>query len=197
MKPVRTLVAASLWSILFACGGTVSGQIPGGDGGASADGGNACATNAECASGFYCDRGGTCGTGGTKGTCKARPQGCPDLYSPTCGCDGATHGNSCDAAAKGVDVDASGKCKAPPGWMFCGDKACLAGSSYCQRTPNDARAPGSPAEYTSCVTLPASCANASDCSCFPPATPCIDFKMCKAIDVGQSQKGFEIVCPGG
>jgi hypothetical protein len=197
-RPLDSLARSLLvGSALAACGGAVSGGIPGGDGGTGDGGGTACATNADCAKTSYCDRGGTCGTGGTRGTCKALPQGCADLYSPACGCDGKTYGNSCDAAGHGVDLDASGKCTPPPGWLFCGDKACTADFSYCQRTPNDARAPGEPAEYTSCQQLPMVCAGKSDCACFPTSTPCIQFNQCKAIDVGSGKTGFQITCPGG
>ena len=76
-------------------------------------------------------------------------------------------------------------------------EACTADFSYCQRTPNDARAPGEPAEYTSCQQLPMVCMGKSDCACFPTSTPCIQFNLCKAIDVGSGKTGFQITCPGG
>ncbi len=66
----------------------------------------ACTTNAECAAGEYCQ---TAGCGG-QGQCQPRPQACPLVWMPVCGCDGVTYGNSCEAAAAGVNVLHAGEC---------------------------------------------------------------------------------------
>ena len=54
-----------------------------------------------------------CGTLDT-GLCHARPQGCPTIYQPVCGCDGKTYGNACQAHVAGVDDDYPGECKGGP-----------------------------------------------------------------------------------
>src|SRR5690606_9940668 len=62
-----------------------------------------------CAPTEYCDYATPYACGGA-GTCMPRPTGCIGLYDPVCGCDGATHGNSCMAHAAGTDVAADGEC---------------------------------------------------------------------------------------
>lgn len=196
---MRFIVLAALAS-LGACGGTLGGGN--GDGGTGNDGGGgaACSSASDCKPSEYCDRGGSCGTSGTKGACKARPMGCTDVYSPTCGCDGVVYGNACDAAGHGVDVGPASKCAPPQGWVACGDRYCEATASYCQRTPNDVVGPGEPLESDQCLPLPPACQGKSDCSCFPLMTPCIDPKLqgvgCKAVPAG-TVTGFVVTCPGG
>jgi predicted secreted protein len=51
-----------------------------------------------------------CGMGDQTGKCDAKPDLCPALVLPVCGCDGKTYNNSCEANRAGADVSASGEC---------------------------------------------------------------------------------------
>jgi hypothetical protein len=84
--------------------------------------GSECASNADCAATAYCVT--PFGACGAPGTCEERPQGCPDVDLPVCGCDGQTYGNRCDAAAAGVSVARDGPCARGCGGVAgipCGD----------------------------------------------------------------------------
>ena len=70
-------------------------------------GGGVCADNSECDSAGFC-AGETCDG---PGTCARRPEACPGIYAPVCGCDGRTFGNACLAANSGVRVQSVGECE--------------------------------------------------------------------------------------
>lgn len=65
-----------------------------------------------CPDGQYCayDVSDICGWADATGVCRPRPDACITLYSPVCGCDGATYSNSCAAASAGVSVQHDGAC---------------------------------------------------------------------------------------
>lgn len=67
-----------------------------------------CTTSDDCGEGEFCRKlAGDC-TG--QGRCMTRPTFCPQWPIPTCGCDGKTYGNSCEAAGAGTSVAALGPC---------------------------------------------------------------------------------------
>ena len=83
-----------------------------------------CAANDECPAAAYCQFE-ACDA--TSGACVTRPEICPDVWAPVCGCDGVTYGNACEAAMGGVSVDYEGACRPAACW----DNAMCAVDEYC------------------------------------------------------------------
>jgi len=81
----------------------------------------------------------------------------------------------------------------PTGKFPCGNATCDAHSSYCETQPS--ATPGEPEEHK-CKPLPAQCAGAHDCSCFPADTPCVLFKRCQTVSADDHSTGFVVACPG-
>lgn len=152
-------------------------------------GGSSCGKEV-CNENEYCDWiTNSCGTGEIdEGHCMPRPDDCPEIYEPVCGCDGTVHGNVCDAQSQGLDVDALAGCEAPKGTFECGFMFCDPASAYCIFSPTDALP--SPDSYT-CALLPRQCGDNPDCGCLEQV-PCAEFG-CEATPDG----GLQITCPGG
>ena len=116
MKAWRWFALASM----TACG--ACGADAGSNGGSSPEslGSNAELPERECEghSAHVCSAGKFCATAqvnqcpGPKitGTCSHIPEACIDIYQPTCGCDGQTYGNECQAAVAGVAAAYDGPC---------------------------------------------------------------------------------------
>lgn len=136
----------------------------------------------ECgASNLYCAR--PVGACGGMGKCAAKPDGCPTIYAPVCGCDGATYGNTCAADTAGVTVARSGECSTttkacnPSAGMGCAPGefcewpfgACYDGAS----SGGSGGSPGAPPEPTpplptgTCTRIPEGCPDSWDpvCGC--------------------------------
>ncbi len=117
-----------------------------------------CVTNDECLSGQYCVR--ETGDCLGDGYCIEKPEACPDVWAPVCGCDDITYGNECDAAMAGVNVDYDGACYIEP--PVCTLNAeCVADVEYCAKEPEDCDGEGS------CQDRPLVCPDVWDpvCGC--------------------------------
>jgi hypothetical protein len=60
-----------------------------------------CQTNADCVSEEYCKKD-SCNE--SAGTCTIKPDVCPKLFSPVCGCDGSTYSSECYANMSGENM---------------------------------------------------------------------------------------------
>jgi hypothetical protein len=119
-----------------------------------------CSTNAQCKGGKqYCSK--AVGDCKGKGECKAKPEVCPLIFKPVCGCNNKTYSNDCFAAMAGVNVKAEGACKMPSG----GDNTC--------KTNKDCKTAGD-----FCAKDTGKCEDAGVCAAKPQICPDIVAPVC-------------------
>ncbi|MDB5214893.1 MAG: hypothetical protein JWO86_2820 [Myxococcaceae bacterium] len=72
-------------------------------------------SNLGCNAGQYCNwkPADICGAADAAGTCAYKPEFCPDIFSPVCGCDGKTYPNACNANSAGTSVSSASACPTP------------------------------------------------------------------------------------
>jgi hypothetical protein len=68
-----------------------------------------CFNNDHCRHDLFCAK--WVGVCDGLGMCVPRPQACPEIYDPVCGCDGLTYSNDCFANAAGVNILHEGPCE--------------------------------------------------------------------------------------
>ena len=105
-----------------------------------------CQDNGDCRASQLCAK--AAGACESDGTCKGRPNECPGVYDPVCGCDGVTYGNECEAHRVGVNVAATGECAA----TGCRTNAeCGPDVRYCAKADGDCDGAGA------CADRPVQC----------------------------------------
>lgn len=115
-----------------------------------------------CPSGEYCayPLEAMCGAADGQGTCEPIPEGCPEYEELVCGCDDATYGNPCMAAAAGTSVQLAGPCEEPPTRDVCGglaegDAASCNDDQFCNYAPEAAC--GAADQTGTCQDIPEGC----------------------------------------
>jgi len=93
------------------------------------------------------------------GACEVRPEACPRVWAPVCGCDGATYGNDCERRQAGVPLAHLGACEKPP--TACEANEACGADEYCERREGSCEGEGA------CRQRPAACVQVFDpvCGC--------------------------------
>lgn len=129
MKSVAKFAVVAGLVLVFAGGcGDDSGSGTGWD--------TECTSDADCPADGFCNKteGDVCASR-TEGVCEQRPDACPEIYSPVCGCDGETYGNVCEASAAGVNVASEGEC-GQTGSDCASNQEC-GSNEYCEKSEGD------------------------------------------------------------
>ena len=151
-----------------------------------------------CAEDQYCDfpDGSRCGADDSGGVCQPRPQICPAIFDPVCGCDGQTYSSACVAAGNGVDVASEGECESPERPCASSEscnpgEVCTTEDGVCNPPPGCGPGVVCPAVcYGTCrPAAGGACRTDADCRTFSDYCTGCD---CRALSVDQKDP----VCPG-
>jgi hypothetical protein len=66
------------------------------------------------------------------GWCETKPEACPDIWHPVCGCDGVTYGNDCERQAAGVWLAHEGECGETPCYQGDPGSVCDERTEFCE-----------------------------------------------------------------